>query len=97
MKSKVFLCLMPNIFTMNIFEKTDNKSYVQYDSNLGRKNIYYRCIGKVPPDEKWRSSDRWKKESSKDRQDLENGLGFNINMGIREDERAGSLMALRGP
>lgn len=37
MKSKVFLCLMPNIFTMNIFEKTDNKSYVQYDSNLGRK------------------------------------------------------------
>ena len=97
MKSKVFLCLMPNIFTMNIFEKTDNKSYVQYDSNLGRKNIYYRCIGKVPPDEKWRSSDRWKKESSKDRQDLENGLGFNINMGIREDERSGSLMALRGP
>lgn len=49
------------------------------------------------PDEKWRSSDRWKKESSKDRQDLENGLGFNINMGIREDERSGSLMALRGP
>ena len=64
---------------------------------FGEKIYIYRCTGKVLPDEKWRSSDRWKKESSKDRQDLENGLGFNINMGIREDERSGSLMALRGP